>query len=88
MTELRRAWLIALKDLRLEFRTGGRLLAMIAFVVLAGFLFAFALDQSAVAGTGRGRRPHLARHPLRLDLRASAASSTRRRRRAPSVTCC
>lgn len=50
MTELRRAWLIALKDLRLEFRTGGRLLAMIAFVVLVGFLFAFALDQSAVAG--------------------------------------
>ena len=50
MNELRRAWLIALKDLRLEFRTGGRLLAMIAFVVLAGFLFAFALDQSAVAG--------------------------------------
>lgn len=50
MNEFRRAWLIALKDLRLEFRTGGRLLAMIAFVVLAGFLFAFALDRSAVAG--------------------------------------
>ncbi len=50
MNELRRAWLIALKDLRLEFRTGGRLLSMIAFVVLAGFLFAFALDQSQVAG--------------------------------------
>lgn len=50
MNELRRAWLITLKDLRLEFRTGGRLLSMIAFVVLAGFLFAFALDQSQVAG--------------------------------------
>lgn len=50
MNQLRRAWLIALKDLRLEFRTGGRLLSMIAFVVLAGFLFAFALDQTQVAG--------------------------------------
>lgn len=50
MNDLRRAWLITLKDLRLEFRTGGRLLAMIAFVVLAGFLFAFALDRTAVLG--------------------------------------
>ncbi len=50
MNELRRAWLIALKDLRLEFRTGGRLLSMIAFVILAGFLFAFALDRSQIAG--------------------------------------
>ena len=50
MNELRFTWLIALKDLRLEFRTGGRLLSMIAFVVLAGFLFAFALDRSQVAG--------------------------------------
>jgi len=48
--DLRRAWLITLKDLRLEFRTGGRLLSMIAFVILAGFLFAFALDSSLVAG--------------------------------------
>jgi len=47
---LRSTWLIARNDLRLEFRTGGRLLSMIAFVVLAGFLFAFALDQTAVAG--------------------------------------
>ena len=50
MNQLRFTWLIALKDLRLEFRTGGRLLSMIAFVVLAGFLFAFALDRSQVAG--------------------------------------
>jgi len=50
VNELRRAWLITLKDLRLEFRTGGRLLSMVAFVVLAGFLFAFAVDRTAVAG--------------------------------------
>ena len=50
MNDLRRAWLITLKDLRIEFRTGGRLLSMIAFVVLAGFLFAFALNHSQVAG--------------------------------------
>jgi len=50
MNNLRRALLIAAKDLRLEFRSGGRLLSMIAFVVLAGFLFGFALDRSLVAG--------------------------------------
>ena len=50
MKELRWTLLIALKDLRLEFRSGGRLMSMIAFVVLAGFLFAFALDRSQVAG--------------------------------------
>lgn len=50
MNGLRLAWLIARKDLRLEFRSGGRLLSMIAFVVLAGFLFGFALDRSFVAG--------------------------------------
>ena len=50
MNALRWTWLIARKDLRLEFRSGGRLLSMIAFVVLAGFLFGFALDRSQVAG--------------------------------------
>ena len=50
MNALRSTWLIARNDLRLEFRSGGRLLAMIAFVVLAGFLFGFALDRSRVAG--------------------------------------
>ena len=50
MNGIRSTWLIARKDLRLEFRNGGRLLSMIAFVVLAGFLFGFALDRSQVAG--------------------------------------
>ena len=50
MRELRWSWLIAMKDLRVEFRSGGRLLSMIAFVVLACFLFAFALDRSQVSG--------------------------------------
>ena len=50
MSALRHALLIAAKDLRLEFRSGGRLLSMIAFVVLAGFLFGFVLDRSQVAG--------------------------------------
>ena len=50
MNDLRRGLLIAAKDLRIEFRTGGRLLSMIAFVVLAGFLFGFAMDRSLVAG--------------------------------------
>lgn len=50
MNDLRRALLIAARDLRLEFRSGGRLLSMIAFVVLAGFLFGFALDRSQIAG--------------------------------------
>lgn len=48
MMSLRWARLIAWKDLQVEFRSGGRLLAMIAFVVLACFLFALALDRSLV----------------------------------------
>jgi len=47
---LRWTWLIAKKDLRLEFRSGGRLLSMFAFVVLAGCIFGFALDRGQVAG--------------------------------------
>lgn len=50
MNAFRHALLIAAKDLRLEFRSGGRLLSMIAFVVLAGFLFGFVLDRSQIAG--------------------------------------
>lgn len=50
MSALRWTWLIARKDLSVEFRSGGRLLAMVGFVVLAGFLFGFALDRSQVAG--------------------------------------
>ena len=50
MNQLRFTWLIACKDLRLEFRAPGRLLSMIAFVVLAGFLFGSALDRSVVPG--------------------------------------
>ncbi len=45
---LRWAWLIAVKDLRIEFRARGRFLAMIAFVLLAGFLFAVSLDRTRV----------------------------------------
>jgi len=50
VNDLRRALLIAAKDLRLEFRSGGRILSMIAFVVLAGFLFGFVLDRGQVEG--------------------------------------
>lgn len=50
MNGLRWTWLIARKDLRLEFRSRGRLLSMFAFVVLAGFIFGFALDRGQVAG--------------------------------------
>ncbi len=52
MNSLRWAGMIAWKDLKVEFRSGGRLLAMIAFVVLACFLFAFALDRSQVPARG------------------------------------
>lgn len=50
MRELRWTWLVAAKDLRAEFRSGGRLPAMAAFVVLAGFLFAVSLDRTQVPG--------------------------------------
>ncbi len=50
MTELRLWWLVVQKDLRLEFRGGARLLSLISFVVLAGFLFAIAIDRGRVAG--------------------------------------
>jgi len=50
MNDLRRALLIAAKDLRLEFRTGGRLPSMTALVLLAGFLFGFALDRGLLPG--------------------------------------
>lgn len=50
MNALRLVWLFAAKDLRTEFRSGGRLPAMAAFVVLAGFLFAVSLDRSQVPG--------------------------------------
>lgn len=50
MNALRAAWLFALKDLRTEFRSGGRLVAMGAFVVLAAFLFAVSLDRTQVPG--------------------------------------
>lgn len=43
-------WLVAANDLRLEARSRGRLVSMAAFAVLAGLLFGFALDRSAVAG--------------------------------------
>ena len=46
MTSLRWIALIALKDLKVEFRSRGRGLAMAAFVVLACFLFAFSLDRA------------------------------------------
>ena len=48
MTHLRWIGAIALKDLRVEYRTGGRVLAMAAFVVLACFIFSFGLDRSQV----------------------------------------
>lgn len=50
MNGLRAARLFALKDLRTEFRSGGRLVAMGAFVVLAAFLFAVSLDRTLVPG--------------------------------------
>lgn len=50
LAELRAAGLVAAKDLRLEFRSGGRLAAMAAFVVLAAFLFGVSLDRSIVPG--------------------------------------
>ena len=43
MTSLRWIGLIAWKDLRAEFRSGGRIVAMLAFSVLACFLFSFSL---------------------------------------------
>lgn len=52
MNAVRWMGLIAWKDLKVEFRSGGRLLAMISFVVLACFLFAFALDRSQVPARG------------------------------------
>lgn len=45
---LRWAWLVAAKDLKIEFRARGRILAMIAFVLLAVFLFAVSLDRTRV----------------------------------------
>ena len=50
MTSLRWIGLIAWKDLRAEFRSGGRLAAMLAFSVLACFLFSFSLQGGPVAG--------------------------------------
>lgn len=50
MRPLADAAVIAAKDLRIEFRTGGRLVAMAAFVVLAAFLFSFAFDRALVDG--------------------------------------
>lgn len=51
MTALRCAWHVAAKDLRTEFRAPGRALAMLAFVALAAFLFAMALDRARVEPT-------------------------------------
>lgn len=50
MNSLRCVGLIAMKDLRQEFRSGGRLAAMLAFSVLACFLFGISLDRSRLAG--------------------------------------
>ena len=44
-------WIIW-KDLRTEFRSGGRIAAMLSFSVLACFLFSFVLDRSLVEGGG------------------------------------
>ncbi len=52
MRELRRVAIIALRDLRAELRGGGRLPAMIAFVVLASFLFAFTIDRAQISPRG------------------------------------
>ena len=54
MKPLRWAGLIAIKDLRQEFRSGGRLAAMLAFAVLACFLFSLSLDRSRIAGLDVG----------------------------------
>ncbi|NNM33890.1 MAG: ABC transporter permease [Gemmatimonadetes bacterium] len=54
MRPLSDAVVIAAKDLRIEFRTGGRLVAMAAFVVLAAFLFSFAFDRALVDGRSLG----------------------------------
>ncbi len=45
---LRAVFAIVEKDLRMEARTGARLIAMGSFVVLAALLFGFGLDQTAV----------------------------------------
>ena len=45
---LRRTWQVAAKDLRVELHAPGRILAMLAFVALAAFLFAMALDRARV----------------------------------------
>lgn len=50
MRSLRWIGVIAWKDLKAEFRSGGRIVAMLAFSVLACFLFSFSLDRSLVAG--------------------------------------
>ena len=52
MMRVRGIAVIALRDLRAELRGGGRLPAMIAFVVLAAFLFAFAIDRSQISPRG------------------------------------
>ena len=49
MTSLQWIGLIALKDLRAEFRSGGRLVAMLAFAALACFLFSFSMGGSLAA---------------------------------------
>ncbi len=43
---LRQVWALAAKDLRVEFRTRERFAAMGAFVVLAAFLFNYAIDRT------------------------------------------
>ena len=48
MKDWRDALAIAAKDLRIELRTGGRLVAMGAFVVLAALLFSFSFDRGLV----------------------------------------
>ncbi len=50
MTSLRWIGVIAWKDLRAEFRSGGRIAAMLSFSILACFLFSFSLDRSLVGG--------------------------------------
>jgi len=47
-TYLRQLWAIAEKDLRVELRTGERVAAMGAFVVLAGVLFNYSIDRTAL----------------------------------------
>ncbi len=49
MSAPRLAWRVAAKDLRVEFRARGRIVATIAFVAMAGFLFAVSLDRARVA---------------------------------------